>query len=175
MNLEEIENRVNNALDIQLFNNWRLSVVSKYDIRGVSYWLATDQQSYYPQICTYAKLICCKHFLEIGTREGGLASLISSIALETTVLDIDYSHWNIHSNLPGLSKRQIRPDDCYNQNWLQYDCIFVDIDHSGYKGIVFWDDIGRPEYANMNDWWSRVTLPKINLSWHENGFGAIQY
>lgn len=130
--------------------------------------------------------------LDLGTYEGcSAAAMLMGGALVDSIDLLD----SVDPYLGGeLTFRGVR--FCYlpfpesvltDVDYSRYSFIFVDIDHSGkfeplihktirrsgYKGLVFYDDIDLNDA--MRRFWKNIELPKYETDWHFSGFGMVSY
>lgn len=181
LELKDLE-KITSLIDWEEYNYYKNNAIKRHP--EISSYLA-NETTVYPHIFTFVKLNKLTNFLEFGTREGALASILSLITKVTT-FDIYYGHWHA-GNIP-IYKIKVESDDFHLQNMTEFDGIFIDVSHNGtdenlihqnliqnYHGVVLYDDIGYKDYEEMNNWWERVSEEKIRLDWHNNYFGAIKY
>ena len=129
--------------------------------------------------------------LDVGTRTGGSA-LALSYNEKNKVISYDLVE---QGATEGIKKDNIefkiqdfRSDDL---NWDHISIIMIDVDphdgtaeeemfeyleEKGWKGIVLLDDIG-PQWPEIEDFWNRITFPKINVTevGHMSGTGLVNF
>ena len=130
--------------------------------------------------------------LDVGTRTGGSA-LALSFNETNNVMSYDLQEQGASS---GISKDNIQFNikDFRNDDTLDFDnisIIMIDVDphdgtaeeemflfleEKGWKGIVLLDDIG-PQWPEIEDFWNRITFPKINVTeiGHMSGTGLVNF
>jgi len=147
---------------------------------------------YYLALMAYCSLFKPNISMDLGHNFGDSAYALSPFSNKVFTYDISEVGRN-HVNtvklmdnvefilLPG-------PEDCLDLLFEEFDLIFVDIDHhgpretkihqkiqqSGYKGIVFWDDVRLTN--GMKDFWRDLDIPRVIQEWHgPTGFGVALY
>ena len=130
--------------------------------------------------------------LDVGTRTGGSA-LALSYNDKNKVISYDLVEQGASS---GIKKDNItfKVQDFREDDTLDYDnisIIMIDIDphdgtaeeemfeyleEKGWKGLVLLDDIG-PQWPEIEDFWNRITFPKINVTevGHMSGTGLVNF
>ena len=130
--------------------------------------------------------------LDVGTRTGGSA-LALSYNDKNKVISYDLVEQGASS---GISKDNVefKIQDFREDDTLDYDnisIIMIDVDphdgtaeeemfeyleEKGWKGIVLLDDIG-PQWPEIEDFWNRITFPKINVTeiGHMSGTGLVNF
>jgi len=130
--------------------------------------------------------------LDVGTRTGGSA-LALSYNDKNKVISYDLVEQGASS---GIKKDNItfKVQDFREDDTLDYDnisIIMIDVDphdgtaeeemfeyleEKGWKGLVLLDDIG-PQWPEIEDFWNRITFPKINVTeiGHMSGTGLVNF
>ena len=130
--------------------------------------------------------------LDVGTRTGGSA-LALSYNDKNKVISYDLVEQGASS---GIKKDNItfKVQDFREDDTLDYDnisIIMIDVDphdgtaeeemfeyleDKGWKGLVLLDDIG-PQWPEIEDFWNRITFPKINVTeiGHMSGTGLVNF
>ena len=130
--------------------------------------------------------------LDVGTRTGGSA-LALSYNETNKVMSYDLVEQGASS---GIKKENVQFNikDFRNDDTLDFDnisIIMVDVDphdgtaeeemfifleEKGWKGLVLLDDIG-PQWPEIEDFWNRITYPKINVTeiGHMSGTGLVNF
>ena len=130
--------------------------------------------------------------LDVGTRPGGSA-LALSYNDKNKVISYDLVEQGASS---GISKDNVefKIQDFREDDTLDYDnisIIMIDVDphdgtaeeemfeyleDKGWKGLVLLDDIG-PQWPEIEDFWNRITFPKINVTevGHMSGTGLVNF
>ena len=130
--------------------------------------------------------------LDVGTRTGGSA-LALSYNETNKVMSYDLQEQGASS---GISKSNVQFNikDFREDDTLDFDnisIIMLDVDpHDGvqeeemfewleekeWKGLVLLDDIG-PQWPEIEDFWNRITYPKINVTevGHMSGTGLVNF
>jgi len=130
--------------------------------------------------------------LDVGTRTGGSA-LALSYNDKNKVVSYDLVEQGASS---GIKKDNItfKVQDFREDDTLDYDnisIIMIDVDphdgtaeeemfeyleDKGWKGLVLLDDIG-PQWPEIEDFWNRITFPKINVTeiGHMSGTGLVNF
>ena len=130
--------------------------------------------------------------LDVGTRTGGSA-LALSYNETNNVMSYDLQEQGASS---GISKSNVQFNikDFRNDDTLDFDnisIIMIDVDphdgvqeeemfewleEKGWKGLVLLDDIG-PQWPEIEDFWNRITYPKINVTevGHMSGTGLVNF
>ena len=128
----------------------------------------------------------------MGTRTGGSA-LALSYNDKNKVISYDLVEQGASS---GISKGNVtfKIQDFREDDTLDYDnisIIMIDVDphdgtaeeemfefleEKGWKGLVLLDDIG-PQWPEIEDFWNRITFPKINVTevGHMSGTGLVNF
>ncbi len=145
--------------------------------------LTNRQNLYYFNLAAWCDITRPRRVLELGTREGACALAISRGKIEVDAADINFYDWGLPP-VKQVNKIQLYSElHCLSLPFNSYDLIFVDIDHrgsverkiydaivdSGYKGVVFWDDIG---WCTMHEFWQNLPCQRWGIHWHDPaGFG----
>ena len=130
--------------------------------------------------------------LDVGTRTGGSA-LALSYNETNNVMSYDLQEQGASS---GINKDNIQFNikDFRDDETLDFDnisIIMLDVDphdgvqeeemfewleDKGWKGLVLLDDIG-PQWPEIEDFWNRITYPKINVTevGHMSGTGLVNF
>ena len=130
--------------------------------------------------------------LDVGTRTGGSA-LALSYNNKNKVISYDLVEQGASS---GIKKDNVefKIQDFREDDTLDYDnisIIMIDVDphdgtaeeemfeyleDKGWKGLVLLDDIG-PQWPEIEDFWNRITYPKINVTeiGHMSGTGLVNF
>ena len=130
--------------------------------------------------------------LDVGTRTGGSA-LALSYNETNKVMSYDLQEQGASS---GINKDNIQFNikDFRDDETLDFDnisIIMLDVDphdgvqeeemfewleDKGWKGLVLLDDIG-PQWPEIEDFWNRITYPKINVTevGHMSGTGLVNF
>ena len=130
--------------------------------------------------------------LDVGTRIGGSA-LALSYNDKNKVISYDLVEQGASS---GIKKDNVefKIQDFRQDDTLDYDnisIIMIDVDphdgtaeeemfeyleEKGWKGLVLLDDIG-PQWPEIEDFWNRITFPKINVTevGHMSGTGLVNF
>ena len=130
--------------------------------------------------------------LDVGTRTGGSA-LALSYNDKNKVISYDLVEQGASS---GIKKDNVefKIQDFREDDTLDYDnisIIMIDVDphdgtaeeemfeyleEKGWKGLVLLDDIG-PQWPEIEDFWNRITFPKINVTeiGHMSGTGLVNF
>ena len=130
--------------------------------------------------------------LDVGTRTGGSA-LALSYNETNKVMSYDLQEQGASS---GINKDNIQFNikDFRDDETLDFDnisIIMLDVDphdgvqeeemfewleDKGWKGLVLLDDIG-PQWPEIEDFWNRITYPKINVTevGHMSGTGFVNF
>ena len=130
--------------------------------------------------------------LDVGTRTGGSA-LALSYNEKNNVISYDLVEQGASS---GIKKDNVefKIQDFREDDTLDYDnisIIMIDVDphdgtaeeemfeyleEKGWKGLVLLDDIG-PQWPEIEDFWNRITYPKINVTevGHMSGTGLVNF
>ena len=154
-------------------------------------WLTAGQSEYrlYAWLSTQSNNTT---ILDVGTRTGGSA-LALSYNEKNNVISYDLVEQGASS---GISKSNVefKIQDFRNDDTLDFDnisIIMIDVDphdgtteeemflfleEKGWKGIVLLDDIG-PQWPEIEDFWNRITFPKINVTevGHMSGTGLVNF
>ena len=154
-------------------------------------WLTAGQSEYrlYAWLSTQ---INNTTILDVGTRTGGSA-LALSYNEKNNVISYDLVEQGASS---GISKSNVefKIQDFREDDTLDYDnisIIMIDVDphdgtaeeemfeyleDKGWKGLVLLDDIG-PQWPEIEDFWNRITFPKINVTevGHMSGTGLVNF
>ena len=156
--------------------NWHINVVDRY-----------LKDKYYRCLSSFCNVFKINRVLEYGTCSGLSALCLSQYTKHVDTFDISEEIQDVnllkHFNFNKLD----RANDILNTpRILDYEVIFVDIDHLGetelllhqrfsqeFKGIVFYDDINLN--TSMRDFWEQIIQEKVELDWHFSGFGAVLY
>ena len=156
-------------------NDWLTAGQSEYRLYA---WLSTQFNN--------------NTILDVGTRTGGSA-LALSYNETNKVISYDLVEQCASS---GISKSNVefKIQDFRNDDTLDFDnvsIIMIDVDphdgsaeeemfefleEKGWKGIVLLDDIG-PQWPEIEDFWNRITFPKINVTevGHMSGTGLVNF
>ena len=154
-------------------------------------WL-TAGQSEYRLYAWLSKQSNNTTILDVGTRTGGSA-LALSYNDKNKVISYDLVEQGASS---GISKDNVefKIQDFREDDTLDYDnisIIMIDVDphdgtaeeemfeyleDKGWKGLVLLDDIG-PQWPEIEDFWNRITFPKINVTevGHMSGTGLVNF
>ena len=130
--------------------------------------------------------------LDVGTRTGGSA-LALSYNETNNVMSYDLQEQGASS---GISKSNVqfnikdfREDDTLDfdnisiimldvdpHDGVQEEEMFEWLEEKGWKGLVLLDDIG-PQWPEIEDFWNRITYPKINVTevGHMSGTGLVNF
>ena len=130
--------------------------------------------------------------LDVGTRTGGSA-LALSYNETNKVMSYDLQEQGASS---GISKSNVqfnikdfREDDTLDfdnisiimldvdpHDGVQEEEMFEWLEDKGWKGLVLLDDIG-PQWPEIEDFWNRITYPKINVTevGHMSGTGLVNF
>jgi hypothetical protein len=147
------------------------------------------REKYYKGLVAYCEAFQVKKVLELGTCTGASTACLARGAEE--VVTCDLTDWSI-ADAKILSGKTTfvkceHESDVLELDYAQFDLIFVDLAHrgllerlvhlkllkDGYQGDVFWDDIH--ENVEMRRFWLSIKEPKLELDWHEQGFGVVRY
>ena len=130
--------------------------------------------------------------LDVGTRTGGSA-LALSYNETNKVMSYELVEQGASS---GIKKENVQFNikDFRNDDTLDFDNIsiimidvdphdgtaeeemFIFLEEKGWKGLVLLDDIG-PQWPEIEDFWNRITYPKINVTeiGHMSGTGLVNF
>lgn len=195
MDLERLVSQINLEIDSGDVYLRLLESCDLCDLDGeTKKWVLSDggRENYYKALTIFSDKFLKNAYrvLDVGTYRGGSVAAFkaSNNKLDIESIDVDLSNIN---NIDALSK------DCnihtvddmyvYNIDYSKYDFIFVDVNHdgiqeeliherifnSGYKGLVFYDDIKLN--PPMVEFWNSIGNNKIETNWHHSGYGVVEY
>jgi hypothetical protein len=176
-----LDNKTLDALDMK-------SIEPKITTYHDYFTLPSGQEHY--RLLRYLAKVIDGTVIEIGTHA---ATSVVAMSADTThpivTYDIVNEKHREFEDLPTVTFRlcEFSDDVEYRDTILSAPMIFIDAPHDGafemfcyqwlkdnkYKGLTIWDDIHLNE--PMRQFWSRVNLPKLDLSkyGHITGTGAI--
>lgn len=143
-------------------------------------------EPYYVVLAAYIKAFNINKVLELGTCSGASAVAMAKYAKEVHTYDIVDSLEDKNINTGNIIFNIIKPEECLDINFQNYDFIFVDIAHDGYyetklhqkfcevyNKIVFYDDV-LLNYP-MAKFWDSIEQKKIWTLHHYSGLGMVSY